>query len=83
MPARGATSNDPSQSDPSTIESQIDALYALPLTEFTAARNVLAKTLKGDAAARVKKLEKPGVVAWATNQLFWRDRSSYDQLMAA
>ena len=83
MPARGATSNVPSQDDLNTIESQIDALYALPLTAFTAARNALAKTLKGDAASRVKKLEKPGAVAWTTNQLFWRDRVVYDRLMAA
>ena len=83
MPARGATLKFPSQIDLNTIESQIDALYLLPLTEFTAARNALAKTLKGDAASRVKKLEKPGAVAWATNQLFGRDRASYDHLMAA
>ena len=83
MPARGATSNDPSPDDLNTIESQIDALYALPLTEFTAARTALARTLKGDATSRVRKLEKPGAVAWATNQLFWRDRAVYDRLMAA
>ena len=83
MPARNATSKVPSQDDLNAVESQTDALYALPLTEFTAARNALAKTLKGDAASRVKKLEKPGAVAWATNQLFWRDRASYDHLMAA
>ena len=83
MPDRGATSNVPSEDDLNTIESHIDALYALPLTEFTGARNALAKTLKGDAASRVKKLEKPGAVAWSTNQLFWRDRAVYDRLMAA
>ena len=83
MPARGATSNGPSQDEPDTLEPQIDALYALPLTEFTAARNALAKTLKGEAAAGVKKLEKPAAVAWATNQLFWRERTSYDRLMEA
>ena len=83
MPARGVTPNVLSQDDLNTIESQIDALYVLPLTEFTAARNALAKTLKGDAATRVKKLEKPAAVAWTTNQLFRRDRVSYDRLMAA
>jgi hypothetical protein len=50
-----------------------DDLYALPLEEFTAARNELARSLKaaGDAdeAARVKKLKKPPVSAWAVNQL--------------
>ena len=83
MPARSATLKFPRSVDPIAIESEIDALYLLPLTEFTAARNALAKTLKGDAASRVKRLEKPGAVAWATNQLFWRDRAAYDQLMTA
>jgi hypothetical protein len=48
-------------------------LYALPLSEFTAARNALAAELKqaGDAesATAVKVLKKPPVTAWAINQL--------------
>jgi hypothetical protein len=48
-------------------------LYALPLSEFTAARNALAAELKqaGDAesATAVKALKKPPVTAWAINQL--------------
>ena len=83
MPEKGATSNVPTQDDENALESNIDALYALPLAEFTAARNALAKTVKGDAAARVKRLEKPAAVAWATNQLVWRARLSYDRLLAA
>jgi hypothetical protein len=50
-----------------------DALFALPLDEFTSARNALAKRLaaKGDkeAAAAVKALRKPSVTAWAVNRL--------------
>lgn len=46
-------------------------LYAVPLERFIAARDALAKDLKasGDdaAAAAVKKLKKPSVVAWAVN----------------
>jgi hypothetical protein len=46
-------------------------LYALPLEGFTAARDALAKQLRdgGDAgaAAAVKKLRKPTLVAWAVN----------------
>ena len=48
-------------------------LYALPLDEFTGARNALAKELAAggdkDAAAEVRALKKPGVPAWAVNQV--------------
>ena len=64
-----------------TLDRQIDELYQLPLGEFTAARNALAKTVGGADAALVKKLEKPTVVPWAINQLYWRDRSAWDRLM--
>ena len=65
------------------LDSQIDDLYRLPLGEFTAARNALAKTLSGADATLVKKLEKPTVVPWAVNQLYWQDRGTYDRLMKA
>jgi len=65
------------------LESEVDRLYQLPLGEFTAARNALAKTLKGDEAARVKALAKPTVVPWAVNQLYWRDRRTFDRLLKA
>jgi hypothetical protein len=64
-----------------TLDAQIDDLYRLPLGEFTAARNALAKTLSGADASRVKRLEKATVVPWAVNQLYWRDRSAWDRLM--
>jgi hypothetical protein len=64
-----------------SLDAQIDALYQLPLGEFTGARNALAKTLNGADASRVKRLEKPTVVPWAINQLYWRDRSAWDRLM--
>jgi hypothetical protein len=67
----------------SALDDRIDELYALPLPEFTAARNALAKTLKGDEAATVKRLEKPSVVAWTANQLYWKDRKTFDRLMAS
>jgi hypothetical protein len=63
------------------LDRQIDELYQLPLGEFTAARNALAKTLAGADASRVKRLEKPTVVPWAINRLYWRDRPVYDRLM--
>lgn len=66
------------------LDDQIDALYALPPGEFTAARNALAKSLKGqEGAATVKALAKPSVLAWAVNQLYWRDRAVFDRLLAA
>jgi len=56
----------------------IDHLYQLPLDEFTAARNTLAKE-SGDAT--VKKLEKPSLAAWAVNQLYWRERKLFDEVI--
>ena len=54
-------------------EAELDRLYALPLEEFTPARNDLAKRLRADgdraAADEAKALRKPSVVAWAVNQL--------------
>jgi hypothetical protein len=64
-----------------TLDTQIDDLYRLPLGDFTAARNALAKTLSGADASRVKRLEKPTVVPWAINQLYWHDRAAWDRLM--
>ena len=64
-----------------TLDRQIDELYQLPLGEFTAARNALAKTLAGADASHVKRLEKPTVVPWAINQVYWRDRSVWERLM--
>lgn len=64
----------------------VDALYSLPLTEFTAARDALAKALKksgqADEAQRVKALAKPSISAWAVNQLYWKHREAFDRLMA-
>lgn len=67
----------------SALDDKIDELYALPLADFTAARNTLAKTLKGDEAAAVKRLEKPSVVAWSVNQLYWRERRVFDRVMTS
>src|SRR5262245_52086709 len=65
------------------LESSIDNLYRAALSEFVGARTALAKTLSGADAQRVKKLPKPTVVPWAVNQLYWRDRRAWDQLIAA
>jgi hypothetical protein len=65
------------------LESEIDRLYQLPLGEFTAARNALAKTLNGDAARQLKALSKPSVPAWAVNQLYWQAKPTYAALIRA
>ncbi len=69
------------------LEEAIDRLYQLPIAEFTAARNALAAERKavGDKAgsARVKALAKPTVVAWAVNQLYFRERERWDALARA
>lgn len=65
-----------------SLDDEIDRLYQLPLNEFTAARNALAKTA-GPKAASVKALSKPPVAAWAINQLYWQDRKTYDALIEA
>ena len=56
----------------------IDALYQLPLAEFVAARNKLAKET-GDSA--IKKLAKPSVAAWALNQIWYRATEQCEALM--
>jgi hypothetical protein len=53
-------------------EDAADRLYALPLEEFTAARNALAKELRSggdrEEAERVAALRKPSRPAWAINR---------------
>jgi hypothetical protein len=66
-----------------TLDASIDNLYREALGDFVAARTALAKTLTGPDAQRVRKLTKPTVVPWAVNQVYWRDRRSWDQLMKA
>ena len=62
------------------LDDQIDHLYQLPLDEFTASRNALAKD---SGAGEIKKLEKPNLAAWTVNQLYWRDRKAYDEVIKA
>ena len=55
------------------LERELDSLYALPLNEFTKARNDLATRLRkahqSEAAETVKALKKPTAVASAANHL--------------
>ncbi len=63
------------------LERRIDELYQIPLTEFTAARNALAKGLPRADATRVKQLAKPTLLPWTVNQVYWSARSIHDRLM--
>jgi hypothetical protein len=70
----------------SDIDGEIDALFQLPLTEFTGARNALATRLKkagrAEEADRVKSIQKPPASAWTVNQLFWRQPKEIEALLA-
>ena len=56
-----------------SLEDELDRLYGLPLNEFTAARDEIAKRLRGEGerelADEVKALRKPTVAVWLVNQL--------------
>ena len=69
-----------------SIDTEIDALFQLPLADFTGARNALASRLKKEGKAldaeRVKALAKPPAPAWAVNQLYWQDPDAIEQLLA-
>jgi hypothetical protein len=64
------------------IDEEIARLYQLPLDAFTAARNALAKEA-GPDAARVRRLAKPPLAAWAVNQLHWKQPKVYEELIAS
>src|SRR5437016_624065 len=68
------------------LDDDIDALFKLPLTEFVGARKALAAGLKQKGlvseAEGVKALAKPSISAWTVNQLYWRHREAFDELIA-
>jgi hypothetical protein len=66
-----------------SLDSNIDALYKGPLGDFIRERGALAKTLKGADAGRVKGLQKPLLVPWVVNQVYWHARPVYQQLVQA
>lgn len=60
-----------------------DELYALPLAQFTPARDARAKELKGTPlAARVKALRKPSTAAWVVDLLVRREAPQVDQVLS-
>ncbi len=67
--------------------SRVDDLYRLPLSEFTAARNGLAKELRSqgrrDRAQEIQSLRKPSIPAWIVNHLYFEHRKDFDALRRA
>jgi hypothetical protein len=68
------------------LDDDINELFKAPLTGFIAARKALAARLKKNGFASeaegVKALAKPSVSAWTVNQLYWRHREEFDELIA-
>nr|MBA3842560.1 hypothetical protein [Actinomycetota bacterium] len=69
------------------LEHELDELYALPLEEFTKARNDLVARLKQahqqEAAAAIGALRKPSVVGWTVNRLARDEPAQVAALLAA
>ena len=61
-----------------------DDLYALPLADFTPARDALVKEHKADKAlaSAIKGLRKASLAAWVVNLLVRRDPDQVDQVLA-
>ena len=82
-----ASDSKPAGGDVHEVDARVDALYDLPPGEFTAARNALARTVRGEghreAADRVAKLRRPTIAAWAVNQAVRRNRDRVDALLEA
>lgn len=68
------------------LQDDVNALFKLPLAEFTGARNDLAARLKREGRANdsnlVKALVKPSISAWTVNQLHWNHREAFDRLLS-
>lgn len=66
------------------LADEIERLYQLTPSEFTVARNAAAAQVKsaGDKAA-VRALQKPSTPAWAVNQLYWKRRQVFQQVLDA
>jgi hypothetical protein len=77
--------SDPIEIPDGAPEDAVDALYGLPLDEFTPRRDELVKELRGagkrDEAAWVKALRKPSATAWLVNQLARTQKSDARQVL--
>lgn len=64
---------------------EAEALYALPLADFTPARDARVKALKKDdpdLSAAVKALRKPTLAAWVVNVLVRHETEQVEQVLA-
>jgi hypothetical protein len=70
-----------------SYDEALSVLYQAAPKAFVAERKRLSAELKAagdsEAALRLAKLARPPVSAWVVNQLFWRERESFDALLAA
>jgi hypothetical protein len=71
----------------SSVEERTDALYGLPLDEFTRARNELVRELRRDGlrdeATEVAGLRKPSTAAWVVNRLARERQADVAELVEA
>jgi hypothetical protein len=63
-----------------SLDADLDRLYQLPPSEFTAERNALAKRAV-PRAAEIRALPRPTLAVWAVNQLHWRQPDVYRALI--
>jgi hypothetical protein len=65
-------------------EQAVSALYRAPHESFVSERKRLAAELKAEGdklgAARLAKMGRPPISAWAVNQLWWHAREAFDEL---
>ena len=70
----------------SAYAAAVETLYRTPLDAFVAERKRLAGELKAagdkEGAARLGKLGRPSISAWAVNQLWWHEREAFERLFA-
>jgi DNA repair exonuclease SbcCD ATPase subunit len=68
-----------------SYEQAVAALYQGPLESFVAERKRLSGELKGsgdkDGSAKLGKLARPPISAWVVNQLYFRERDTFDELL--
>jgi hypothetical protein len=67
-----------------SYEQAVSELYRAPHESFVTERRRLIGELKADGdksgAARLAKLGRPSISAWAVNQLWWHAREAFDEL---
>ena len=63
------------------------SLYQAPFADFISSRSALVAQLKRsghkEVAARLAGATKPTRAAWLVNQVYWRDRKTYDAVLDA